>query len=322
MQITLKTNDLTNPPNSKNIVNTTRSLSNFTYRAVSPISLHAASNLTISGDSINCRNISGTVAIRLSNCTNIHITKCKLVNVNSFAINLYNCTNITIDRCYFSYVGMGVYAQASSTIKVNNNYILNVNGVDASYLGHAIQFDHVNGAGNRINYNKIENIAGVAIHPHDQISVYQSNGLSGDSIQVIGNWVRGGQQYHWPTSNDGAAGITTGDSGGSYQVVRGNLLVNALAIVVDATATGLKVDHNKIYAAQNPNNSVGMLIDGSTYTNYVGYNQMNFTSQGGAIFNTYIFTTTPTPTGYSSNTPSKTADLSVTASMIPTPMVQ
>src|SRR5258708_6817831 len=102
----------------QNIVDTTSSPAK-TYKEISPISLNGASNLTISDGYINCRNVSGTIAINLSNCTNIHITKCKLVNVNSFAINLYKCNNITIDGCYFSYVGMGVYAQASTTIKVN-----------------------------------------------------------------------------------------------------------------------------------------------------------------------------------------------------------
>src|SRR5258708_37251335 len=105
----------------QNIVDTTSSPAK-TYKEISPISLNGASNLTISGDYINCGNVSGTIAINLSNCTNIHITKCTLVNVNSFAINLYNCTNITVDSCYFSYVGMGVYAKSSTAVNVNNNY--------------------------------------------------------------------------------------------------------------------------------------------------------------------------------------------------------
>src|SRR5258708_33188113 len=218
---------------------------------------------------------------------------------------------------------MGVYAQASTTIKVNKNHILNVNGVSTSYFGHAIQFDHVSGAGNRINYNKIENIAGVAIHPHDQISVYQSNGLLGDSIQVIGNWIRGGQLYHWPTSSSGAAGIVLGDVGGSYQVARGNLLVNALAIAADCTASNLKVDHNRIYAEQQSNNSVGLLFWGSGGTNnYDGYNQINFRSANGNIANWYIFPTTPIPVGWLTNSSQYTADPAANASMIPAQMAR
>src|SRR5258708_722610 len=218
---------------------------------------------------------------------------------------------------------MGVYAQASTTIKVNKNHILNVNGVDASFFGHAIQFDHVSGAGNRINYNKIENIAGVAIHPHDQISVYQSSGLLGDSIQVIGNWIRGGQQYAWPTSGSGAAGIVLGDVGGSYEVARGNLLVNALAIAADCTASNLKVDHNRVYAALQSNNSVGLLFWGSGSTNnYDGNNQLNFTSANGTIINWYIFSATPIPVAWTTNTSQNTADPAANTSMIPTPMVK
>jgi hypothetical protein len=286
------------------------------------ISYSGMSNLTISGDSINCFNVAGTKAMYLNNCSHVHITKCKFTNVNSFAIDLENCTDITIDSCYFSYVGMGVYAHNSTAVKVNANYMLNINGVDASYLGHAVQFDHVNGAGNRINYNRIENVKGVAVHPHDQISVYQSNGLLGDSIQVIGNWIRGGQQYAWPTSSSGAAGIVLGDVGGSYQVARGNLLVNAMAIAADCTASNLKVDHNRIYAAQQANNSVGLLFWGSGGTNnYDGNNQINFTSANGTIINWYIFPSTPTPTAWSTNTAQHSADGSVIASMISTPMI-
>ncbi|MDB5154534.1 MAG: hypothetical protein JWR54_3285, partial [Mucilaginibacter sp.] len=150
--------------------NLTQSLATTTiYQSSGPIV--AKSNTTYSGLVIDLGN-SSNIGFALNGVSNVHITNCKIINTKNFAINLYNCSNVTVDNCIFSNVGFGVYAHQSKTIKVNNNYILNVNGINTSYLGHAVQFDHVNGAGNRINYNRIENIKGVAVHPHDQISVY------------------------------------------------------------------------------------------------------------------------------------------------------
>jgi hypothetical protein len=114
-----------------------------------------------------------------------------------------------------------------------------------------------------------------------------------------------------------------GDVGGSYQVARGNLLVNAMAIAADCTASNLKVDHNRIYAVQQANNSVGLLFWGSGGTNnYDGNNQINFTSANGTIINWYIFPTTPTPVAWTTNSGQHTADPAANATMIPASMVQ
>jgi hypothetical protein len=291
-----------------------------TYVSHSPISYTGLSNFTISGDSIN----GGGATVRLiylTNCTNVHITKCKFTNNLTYAINLNGCTNVTIDSCFFDNVAFGVYATHSPGTKTNNNYFRNIKGTGSPVLfGHAVQYDNCNGGGIQINYNKVNEIPGQSDYTHDQLSVYQCNGLVGDSIQIIGNWIKGGQLFQ--VSGDGAAGIVPGDAGGSYQVVRGNILVNALAILVTSDASSIKVDHNKIYASVASNNSVGILIDGSGgNTNYVGYNQINFTSANGTIINWYIFPGVPTPIGWSTNTALHTADAGAYLAMIPTPMV-
>ncbi len=191
----------------------------------------------------------------------MHITNCKIINAKNFAVLVNNSSNITIDNCLIKNVGFGIYVQGSSkTIKVNNNQIQNINGVNTSTLGHAIQFNGVSGGGNQINNNRVENIAGQALHPHDQINVYKSNGLPGDSIQVIGNWVRGGQTSLWPTSSSGAAGIVVGDVGGSYQACRNNIVVNGGYIGIQAQGgKGITVDHNTVYGASNPVTLAGLV---------------------------------------------------------------
>ena len=245
-----------------------------------PITLQ--SNTTYSGLSIDLSNAS-TVGITGNNVTNVRITNCRIVNTKNFAILLNGCSNVTIDNCFISNVGFGVYAQmGSKAIKVNSNQFLNINGINSSFLGHAIQFNGVNGGGNQINYNRIENIAGVALHPHDVINLFQCNGLQGDSIQVIGNWIRGGQLTLWPDAYSGAAGIIMGDVGGSYQTCRNNILVNPgyAGIQCIGTGYGIKIDHNQIFSVQTTINSNAICVLDANQIE-VAYNKTNWTNKYG-----------------------------------------
>src|ERR1700753_1585165 len=88
------------------------------YNGTAPIYLRNQSNITISGDSITAG--SGP-AINLNNCSNIHITKYKLMhgnNVYAVGINIQNCTNITIGSCLFMSLASGVFAVTSTGISV------------------------------------------------------------------------------------------------------------------------------------------------------------------------------------------------------------
>jgi hypothetical protein len=293
------------------------------YNSSGPIVLK--SNTTVSGLSIDLANAS-TIGVSGNGVSNVHITNCRIVNTTNFAVDLKACTNITIDNCFFSNVGMGIYAEGSSTgIKVNNNQFLNINGISTTFYGHAIQFNTVKGGGNQINYNRIENIAGVALHPHDIINIYESNGISGDSIQVIGNWIRGGQLSFWPTANAGACGIVLGDVNGSYQVARGNILVNpgAGGVANIGNGTGIKMDHNFVFSVQTPVTGQGLGILNNAQTD-VGYNHVNWTnSSGGNTVNStpysqYWISSSPIPLNWITNT---WADRSVTASVLPTTII-
>ena len=237
------------------------------YTISSPIYYNHKNNITINNLSIDCSN-GNTIGILIQNCSNIHITNCKIYNSLTFGIQLYNCKNITIDDCFITNVKAGVDAMHSITVKVNNNQFLNMNGPFPS--GNFVQFDNVNGGGNQINNNRCENIAGVAKHPQDGLSVYQSNGLPGDSIQVIGNWIRGGQVQK---DSGGAAGIVLGDVGGSYQVARDNILVNPGFVGIQAQGgEHIKVDHNIIYCSAAPVSVVGI-----SFGNYSGKSTSNIT---------------------------------------------
>ena len=145
-------------------------------------------------------------------------------------------------------------------------------------LGNFVQFNNVSGGGNQINTNKCEDITGVAKHPQDGLSVYKSDGVQGDSIQVIGNWIRGGQVLN---DSGGAAGIVLGDVGGSYQVARNNILVNPGYVDIQPQGeTHIKIDHNTIYSSSAAMSRVG--LSGGNYSGTpstdvtVSYNKVKF----------------------------------------------
>ncbi|HEY9000627.1 MAG TPA: right-handed parallel beta-helix repeat-containing protein, partial [Mucilaginibacter sp.] len=120
------------------------------YKASAPISLNNQNNITISGDSINVAN-GGSIGIKLNNCSNVHITKCKVMNTTNDGIQLNNCTNVTIDSCFVTNVRAGVNAMQCKTVKVNNNQFLNMNGPFPS--GNFVQLNNVSGGGIQVNYN-------------------------------------------------------------------------------------------------------------------------------------------------------------------------
>jgi hypothetical protein len=248
-----------------------------TYTASGTITLQ--SNKTYAYLSIN----GAAAGIQGNGVSNVHITNLRITNISGFAISLWNCQNIVIDNCYISSVGFGVYAQGGcKQIKVNNNQFLNINGINSSSPGHAVQFNGVNGGGNQINYNRIENVAGVALHPHDMINLFQCNGLQGDSVQVISNIIRGGQLTLWPTQYSGAAGIIMGDVSGSYQVCRNNILVNPgySGIQCNGNSFAIKIDHNQVYSSGSPITANAITVLNPNRIE-VSYNKTNWTNHNG-----------------------------------------
>lgn len=220
------------------------------YKLTAPIYLINASNITISGDSINGN---GKICVTLINCNNIRITKSKLMNSpGQRGVSIYNCKNVSVDSCYISNVASGVYAHNSTGVRVISNQFLNMMG----NYGCFVQFDGAYGGGNRICYNKCENIDGKAnANIGDGINVYQSNGLPNDQIYVLGNWIRGGGH----NASMGFAGIVLGDLGGSYQDAEDNILVNTGFVGIQTQGgTHLTVKNNKIYSDKLAWSNVGL----------------------------------------------------------------
>ena len=219
------------------------------HKSVDPIVLENVRNITIKGDSINGEE---EPCITLKNCANIHITNCFLGNSTRVAIFLTDCADITIDNSYWTNVSTGVYAVNSYAISVTHCEGKNMKGPFPR--GAFVQFDNVSGPRCRVNYNKFENILGQS-HPEDAISIYKSNGVAYDPIQVIGNQIRGGGP-----SNSGG-GIMLGDKGGSYQVAKNNILVNpgqyGMAI---SGGTHNAILDNKIYSKAFLWTNVGIYI--------------------------------------------------------------
>ncbi|HTD40020.1 MAG TPA: right-handed parallel beta-helix repeat-containing protein [Mucilaginibacter sp.] len=315
-QVTPQTNQTTTSSSAVTPAFTSNSLASTTgYTTASAVSYSGKSNFTISGLSIT----GGTYCIYLNNCSNVTITGCRLVNAAKYEVYMTgNCKNVTMTNCFVTGGVSGVHVENSSTIKINSNQFKNINGPFPG--GNFVQFVNVSGGGCQINNNRCEDIAGIAKHPQDGLSVYQSNGLLGDSIQVIGNWIRGGQAQN---DSGGGAAIVLGDVGGSYQVARNNIIVNGGFVGAQVQGgTHIKMDHNTIYGAVTPYSNCGLC-----YGNYSGkassnvtisYNKVKYYKTNGQEQDAWWDPSTASqPTGWSTNI----LKANISAAILPTTII-
>ena len=264
------------------------------YTTSSPITLNGAHDIVISGLSI--QNPQG-ICIHLQNCYNIIIRNCKLGPSKQTGVELYKCRNITVDSCYMSTISTGLYAELSSSIQFKHNSVKNVQGPYPK--GAMVQYANVSGGGNRVLFNRCENISG-ASNPEDAISMYKSNGTANDPILIAGNWIRGGG----PSINGG--GIMTGDNGGSYIIAKDNILVNpgnyGMGI---AGGTNIQLLNNKIYSSKTAISNVGIYIwnqsNSGCSLNTISGNHVNWTSLLGEINNSWNNGNCGTVTGWATN---------------------
>jgi hypothetical protein len=248
------------------------------YTNSAPIIWNGINNQTISKLAIT--NSSGH-CISLTNCSNITIQYCKLGPSKNEGVYIYNCKNITVINCSMDSIDSGVFAVKSTGIKVNYNDVKNVLGPIPR--GQMAQFAEIYGGGNSISYNVGENIPGQSF-PEDEISLFMSNGIPGDPIRIVGNWIRGGGP-----SNSGG-GIMTGDEGGSNILVQNNILVDPGQYgITIASGNNISIKNNKIYAKQQPFSNIGLSaykqyeIDCSSDT--IMNNEVNFTYKDGQLNN-------------------------------------
>lgn len=315
----------------------TLNLCSNTYTAHAPITMSNQSNITIRGDSINCGG-GATVGINLTNCINVHIVRCKIINSTIQGILMNGCKNIEIDSCDIENVSDGIHhnqiakprgQKIQAPFYAHHNYFKNINGPFP--LGNAIQLNNVGvapGGGHVwMMYNSIECIDGQAQHPQDILSVFQSDGLPGDSILVEYNYIKGGQIIK---DSGGAAGIVIGDVGGDFQVARYNVLVNPGAVGIQCQGgNGNTVDHNKIYGDGHG----AISFEGLQYGNYSGAstsnvtesnNQINWKQPNGTQFNLWFDTGSgvSAPIGWLTNTPVNKIDLTINANILPVQLLQ
>lgn len=253
------------------------------------------SDIVISGLEIS--SVDGH-CIKLNNCTNITIKECKLTHATGNGVDIYGSDNIVVTDCIIDSVATGVYAQQSSKIQVFNIEVKNV--VGPYPRGQMVQFNTVNGPGNKINYNVSENILGES-YPEDIINLYLSNGTNADPIQVVGNWIRGGG----PSASGG--GILTGDNGGSNVLVKDNILVDpgqyGIAIAGGDT---IEVIDNMVYAKQQSFTNVGLYVwnqyEPSCSNHTVRGNQVNWKNKDGVGNHSWNSANCGTVTDWSDNT--------------------
>jgi hypothetical protein len=190
--------------------------------------------------------------ITIKNSQGIRVVNCLIGPCPEEAIRVEASEAVELTSNRFEYVSSGVYALASRRVQVTCNACLNVQGPFPR--GQLAQFDKVTGPGNCINSNVCQNVLGRS-KPEDAINIYQSNGTPDDPIQVIGNKIRGGG----PSGSGG--GIMTGDGGGSYILVRENVLVDpgqyGIAI---AGGDHIQILSNRIYGKKQPFTNVGLYI--------------------------------------------------------------
>lgn len=289
------------------------------YTAHAPRNINGGTNITIRGDSINMAGANG-IGININNVRGLHIIKCKIINnVNNYAIKITNCKNVVIDSCDIENVGFGIYCQKDTSVQVNANRLLNMNGwAGQATMGHGIQFDNVRGGGNAILWNNVWNPS--ATNPHDQISVYESNGLPGDSIMVMHNRVLLGQTFL--TGGNGACGIGMADTYGSYQVCRYDTVSTSGYAGIqpiggkspNPPCVGISIDHNVIYGSKTSISLLGLSVQIGTASTgiYVGYNKVKWTDYNGHLSNFYY--NGILPAGWSTNI----SDNTLTSAILPT----
>lgn len=239
-------------------------------KSSNPVSYSGLNGTTITGLSFDGGGRSVDL-ITLNNCHNVHITLCRFSNTNGIPVRLINCSNITTDYNFFTMTGFGVDAVGcTGGIKTNHNQGLNL-WAPVKYnsnFAHWVQYYKCSGPDMQINDNALQSVDGVAVHPHDAISIDLTSGTAASPIQILHNRIRGGQVAGgWPGTGDTGVGITAPDEGGSYYVIRGNTVVNSgvngILCVTTSAAAHILVDSNTIV---NDSKTAKVAYDGFTCT--------------------------------------------------------
>lgn len=274
----------------------TNSANASSYVTSDVISLDGAHDITISGKAIQGGN---RPAISLVNCYNVRITQNALTNSSEAGIYLFNCKNITVDYNYIANVSTGVYVDHPSDggTVITNNQILNMKGPFPR--GQFVQFNTVKGEGNKISYNKMQNILGQS-SSQEGINLYKSTGTPTSPIEIKGNWIRGGGPH------DASGGIQLGDSGGSYQIASDNILANPGQMGLSISGGDhISFKNNTVYGQSQYFTNVGIVVWGQAGSTVVeptvSGNKINFKNAVNAQNDNWIASGNPRPAGWDTN---------------------
>lgn len=264
-----------------------------TKEVVEPFIWNNQHNKVISGKFV--RNFTGH-GIELNNCTNITIEDCEFGPCYNNAVDTYEGNNITVNNCKFRHCQRGVWFwKGGADMKVLNSWFLN-SLTRGQNFSHGIAMCQCIGTGLEIRNNRIQNQGDILDRQDDpgerrgfanvcdNINTYKSEGTAQSPLLVENNWIKNWDQVH-----NGGCGITTGDQGGEYNLVRYNRIVNAqYGGISIAGGRYANIHHNLIYSDDKWNdNGGGGVIVWDYYPTYdchshtVTKNFINFTTYYG-----------------------------------------
>lgn len=192
----------------------------------------------------------GRDGIEIWDSENVTIRNVVITDTTGSGIYIYGSKSIEVTESRILRTISGIYAVSSSGIRVGCNTIEDPRGPIPR--GQFIQFDKVIGGENRISCNVGRNRQGQGT-PEDAISLYKSHGAREQPISVLNNLLMGGGP------SDSGGGIMMGDDGGSYQVARGNVLVDPGQYGIGvASGNNMAILDNLIYGRQQPFTNVGI----------------------------------------------------------------
>lgn len=185
--------------------------------------------------------------LTIKNSNNVTVLKSTFTNCKAKGVDILASTNVIVKNSYFKGAGTGVGVSINSAnIKILDNHFLNLNA--SGFLGHAVQFNTINSAGNMIVGNYVLEQMNL-YKTNDIINLYNSGGTIDSPFLIANNYLTGG-------NDPSAIGILVGDGKlpGSYIDVRDNVLVNpGQAAVAIGGGHHINVTGNKAYGAMQPN---------------------------------------------------------------------
>jgi len=199
----------------------------------------------------------GSGPISLRDCRDVVIENRTFrdLGANVIAIRLERCTNVTIRANDFINVSEGVYAVASSNIRIIDNRYQNITGpYERVGLNRAnfVQFDSVNGG--LIDHNK-----GRCGDTEDIVSLYKTSNVIVEDNQFEGVASSSPGCLAWRSSSGSA--IALGDDGGSGNTARRNIVITPGQVgIFIAGGLNHQMTDNIVIGEQRDKSNVGMYV--------------------------------------------------------------